>query len=55
MATRILALIVYQATPRDPVVLLGVALAMLLVGLVAAFIPARRALCVDPVRLMREE
>jgi ABC-type antimicrobial peptide transport system permease subunit len=55
LATRLLALIVYQATPRDPVVLLGVVLAMLLMGLAAASIPARRALAIDPARLLREE
>lgn len=55
LATRLLALIVYQATPRDPLVLLGVVLAMLLMGLAAASIPARRALAIDPVRLLREE
>jgi predicted permease len=55
LATRVLALIVYQATPRDPVVLAGVVLAMALLGLVAAWIPARRALSVDPMILLREE
>jgi len=33
--------IVYQATPKDPVVLGGVILSMLTVGMVAACIPAR--------------
>jgi ABC-type antimicrobial peptide transport system permease subunit len=51
----VLANIVYQATPRDPVVLGGVALAMVLLGGVAAFVPARRALSLDPARLLREE
>jgi ABC-type lipoprotein release transport system permease subunit len=46
---------VYQATPRDPVVLGGVILTMLLLGLVAAWIPAQRALGADPLRLLREE
>jgi ABC-type antimicrobial peptide transport system permease subunit len=55
LATRVLALIVYQATPRDPVVLVGVVLTMFFVGLLAASIPARRALSIDPVRLLREE
>jgi predicted permease len=55
VATRLLGAIVYQATPRDPVVLLGAVLAMLLVGLIAAWAPAQRALGVDPSRLMREE
>jgi predicted permease len=55
MASRVLAFIVYQATPRDPMVLAGVVLAMLLLGLVATWIPARRALAIDPMVLLREE
>jgi ABC-type lipoprotein release transport system permease subunit len=46
---------VYQATPRDPLVLAGVVLAMLLLGLLATWIPAQRALSIDPVILLREE
>jgi predicted permease len=55
LATRVLSSIVYQATPKDPIVLVGVVLIMLLVGLVAAWIPARHALAVDPMILLREE
>jgi ABC-type antimicrobial peptide transport system permease subunit len=55
LTTRVLAFIVYQATPRDPLVLAGVVLAMSLVGLVATWIPAQRALSVNPVVLLREE
>jgi predicted permease len=55
LATRVLSVIVYQATPRDPIVLGGVILSMLVVGLVAAWIPARHALAVDPMILLREE
>jgi len=55
LASRVLAFIVYLATPRDPVVLSGVVVAMALVGLLATWIPARRALSVDPLRLLREE
>jgi predicted permease len=55
LATKVLAFIVYQATPRDPLVLAGVVLAMLLLGLVATWIPAQRALSVDPLKLLREE
>ena len=55
LASRVLASIVYQATPRDPLVLAGVIVAMLLLGLVATWIPARRALSLDPVALLREE
>jgi predicted permease len=55
LASRVLAVIVYQATPRDPQVLAGVVLVMLLLGLVATWIPARRALAADPLVLLREE
>jgi predicted permease len=55
LASRVLALIVYQATPRDPLVLAGAVLAMSLVGLLATWIPAQRALAIDPVILLREE
>jgi ABC-type antimicrobial peptide transport system permease subunit len=55
LASRVLASIVYQATPRDPLVLAGVVLAMLLLGLVATWIPAQRALGVNPLILLREE
>jgi predicted permease len=53
--TRVLSYIVYQATPKDPLVLGGVTITMLLLGLMAAWIPARRALAVDPLILLREE
>jgi predicted permease len=55
LASPVLAFIVDQATPRDPVVLAGVVLAMALLGLLATWIPARRALSVDPAILLREE
>jgi predicted permease len=55
LASRVLSSIVYQATSRDPIVLLGVVIAMTLLGLVATWIPAQRALSVDPLLLLREE
>lgn len=55
LATRVLSYIVYQATPKDPWVLGGVTLTMLVLGLFATWIPARRALAVDPLALLREE
>jgi macrolide transport system ATP-binding/permease protein len=55
LASRLLAFIVFQASPRDPLVLAGVILAMSLLGLLATWIPARRALSVNPVILLREE
>ena len=55
LASRVLASIVYQATPRDPLVLAGVVLAMALLGLLATWVPAQRALSLDPLTLLREE
>jgi predicted permease len=55
MATRVLAYIVYQASPRDPLVLTGVVVAMGVLGLVATWLPAQRALSADPLKLLREE
>jgi predicted permease len=55
LATHVLSSIVYQATPKDPVILGGVILTMLCVGVVAALIPARRALAVDPMILLRDQ
>lgn len=54
-ASHFLSHIVYQANPRDPVVVGGAVLTMALLGLFAAWIPARRALSVDPAILLREE
>ncbi|UWZ83331.1 ADOP family duplicated permease [Occallatibacter riparius] len=55
LASRVLASIVYQATPRDPIVLGGVIVAMALLGLLAIWIPAQHALSADPLVLLRED
>ena len=55
MATKVLSYIVYEATPKDPLVLGGVTVTMVVLGMVAASIPARRALAVDPLILLRDE
>jgi predicted permease len=55
LASRVLAFVVYQATSRDPLVLVGTVLSMSLLGLVATWIPAQRALSIDPAILLREE
>lgn len=55
LASRVLASIVYQASSRDPLVLAGVVVTMALLGLIATWIPAQRALSFDPLVLLREE
>jgi len=54
-ASRLLGQIVYQANPSDPAVVGGTVLTMALLGIAASAIPARRALTVDPSKLLREE
>jgi predicted permease len=54
-ASRLLGQIVYQANPRDPLVIAGAVLTMALLGIAASAIPALRALAVDPSKLLREE
>ncbi len=55
LASRLLAFIVFLGSPRDPLVLAGAVLAMGLLGLLATWIPAQRALNIDPLRLLRED
>jgi predicted permease len=55
LTARVLSFIVYQATPRDPLVLAGAVIVMLVLGLLATWIPAQRALSLDPLILLREE
>jgi predicted permease len=55
LAGRVMGLIVYQANPQDPVVVGGAVMTMVLLGVIASALPARRALGIDPSRLMREE
>jgi ABC-type antimicrobial peptide transport system permease subunit len=55
LGTRVLAYIVYGATPRDPLVLIGVVFGMALVGLIATWIPAQRVLSLNLLLLLREE
>jgi predicted permease len=52
---KVLAYVVSHATPWDPIVLACVVLTMLFLGLLASWIPARRALSTDPLILLREE
>ena len=55
LASRVLAFLVYLGTPRDPLALGGAVLTMVLLGLLATWIPALRALSINPLLLLREE
>lgn len=53
--TRILGSLLYQVSPTDPVTFVGVALLLVAVGLLASYMPSRRASQVDPTVAMRSE
>lgn len=52
---KLLASIVYQASSRDPAVLIAGVLLIAFIGLVAAYGPARRALGIDPMQALRAD
>jgi predicted permease len=54
-AARLLATIVYQASPHDPVVLACVCAAIILVGIIGCWGPARQSLRIDPMIALRSE
>jgi ABC-type antimicrobial peptide transport system permease subunit len=54
-ASRLLSAIVYQASAQDPFVLAAVASTMVLTGSLAVAGPVRRALHIDPAKLLREQ
>jgi ABC-type antimicrobial peptide transport system permease subunit len=53
-AAHLLAHLISFPSTGDPLVLLGVVLTMMLLGIIATWIPARRALAIDPARLLRD-
>ncbi len=52
---KLMASIVYQASSRDPVVLIAGVVLIALIGVLAAYGPARRALGIDPLQALRAE
>jgi len=53
--TRLVASQLYGIQPQDPLSLAGAAVAVVAIAMVAALVPARRAMRVDPVRALRCE
>jgi putative ABC transport system permease protein len=53
--TRLLASQLFEVKPGDPVTLLGTALLMMIIALVAAWVPARRATKVDAIVALRQD
>jgi predicted permease len=54
-ASRVLSVIVFQATAQDPLVLTAVGITILLSALLAVAAPVRRALHIDPANVLREQ
>ena len=55
LLSRVLTSILYDVNPHDPAVFSCVAILLLTVGLVAAYLPARRAIRLDPAVTLRYE
>jgi ABC-type lipoprotein release transport system permease subunit len=53
--TRLLASFLFGVSPLDPVAFAAASAALLVIGMVAAFVPARRAGTVDPALVLREQ
>jgi ABC-type antimicrobial peptide transport system permease subunit len=54
-ATRLLGALLFDVQAVDPVVFVAMSLAMLGVGMLASYVPARRASGVDPIEALRGE
>ena len=53
--TRVISGLLFEVSTLDPVAFVGAGLLMTIVALVAVWVPARRAIKVDPVEVLRAE
>ena len=55
LLTRTMRSLLFEVSPNDPLTVVGVALLLMLVAMLASYIPARRATRVDPMVALRYE
>jgi ABC-type antimicrobial peptide transport system permease subunit len=53
--TRVIASLLYNISPTDPVTFIGASLFLTLLAALASYIPTRRAIAVDPLIALRSE
>jgi ABC-type antimicrobial peptide transport system permease subunit len=53
--TRVLGSVLYGVSPTDPTTLIAVSVIMLLIAVLASYVPAQRAMSVDPVEALRAD
>ena len=55
LLTRTMRSMLFEISPNDPITIVGIALLLLLIAMLASYIPARRATRVDPMIALRSE
>jgi predicted permease len=54
-ASRLIASLLYGVAPTDPYTCIAVSFLLAIVALLACYVPARRAMCIDPMSALRHE